>query len=99
MEMCGQVHAPATLPPGKQPPVPIVQEAEWAPEPLWTRWGGEKTPALATNRTPVVQPVDVAKLTKTQYETLKMNMKKCPNGERYKSNNDELTAHNSGLLH
>jgi hypothetical protein len=24
------------LPPGKGPPVPIVQEAVWAPEPVWT---------------------------------------------------------------
>jgi hypothetical protein len=25
------------LPPGKGPPVPIVQEAGWAPEPVWTQ--------------------------------------------------------------
>jgi hypothetical protein len=25
------------LPPGKGPPVPIVQKAEWAPEPVWTQ--------------------------------------------------------------
>jgi hypothetical protein len=25
------------LPPGKEPPVPIEQEAEWAPEPVWTQ--------------------------------------------------------------
>jgi hypothetical protein len=25
------------LPPGKGPPVPIVQEAWWAPEPVWTQ--------------------------------------------------------------
>jgi hypothetical protein len=25
------------LPPGKEPPVPIVQEAGWAPEPVWTQ--------------------------------------------------------------
>jgi hypothetical protein len=31
------------LPPGKVPPVPIVQEAGWAPEPVWTmRWGYKK---------------------------------------------------------
>jgi hypothetical protein len=34
----GQRHAPAALlPPGKGPPVPIVQEAGWAPEPVWTQ--------------------------------------------------------------
>jgi hypothetical protein len=26
-----------SLPPGKGPPVPIVQEAGWAPEPVWTQ--------------------------------------------------------------
>ena len=31
----GQHHAPAALPPGKDP-VPIVQEAVWAPGPVWT---------------------------------------------------------------
>jgi hypothetical protein len=35
MEVGGQRHAPAALPPGKRP-VPIVQEAEWAPVPVWT---------------------------------------------------------------
>ena len=33
--MGGQRHAPAALPPGKDP-VPIVQEAGWAPGPVWT---------------------------------------------------------------
>jgi len=31
----GQQHAPAALYPGKDP-VPIVQEAGWAPGPVWT---------------------------------------------------------------
>ena len=31
----GQLHAPAALYPEKDP-VPIVQEAEWAPGPVWT---------------------------------------------------------------
>jgi hypothetical protein len=26
-----------TLPPGKEPPVPVGQEAGWAPEPVWTQ--------------------------------------------------------------
>ena len=33
--MRGQRHAPAALYPGKDP-VPIVQEAGWAPGPVWT---------------------------------------------------------------
>jgi hypothetical protein len=32
--VCGQHHAPAAFTPGKGP-VPIVQEAGWAPEPVW----------------------------------------------------------------
>jgi hypothetical protein len=35
----GQHHAPAAFTPGKEP-VPIVQEAGWAPEPVWI--GAEK---------------------------------------------------------
>jgi hypothetical protein len=38
MGVSGQHHAPAALlPPGKGPPVPIGQEAEWAPKPVWTQ--------------------------------------------------------------
>ena len=37
--MRGQRHAPAALNPGKDP-VPIVEEAGWAPGPVWT--GAEK---------------------------------------------------------
>ena len=33
--MGGQRHAPTALPPGKDP-VPIVQEAGWAPGLVWT---------------------------------------------------------------
>jgi hypothetical protein len=32
--VCGQHHAPAAFTPGKEP-VPIVQEAGWAPELVW----------------------------------------------------------------
>ena len=35
MGVGGQHHAPAALPPGKDP-VPIVQEAGWAPGQVWT---------------------------------------------------------------
>ena len=35
MGMGGQRHAPAALPPGKNP-VPIVEEAGWVPGPVWT---------------------------------------------------------------
>jgi hypothetical protein len=38
MEVSGQHHAPAALPPGKQRRVQIWQEAGWAPEPFRTLW-------------------------------------------------------------
>jgi hypothetical protein len=57
MRVSGQRHAPAEiLPPRKGPPVPIVQEAGWAPEPVWTQRLEEKSFAPAGDR-PVVQPV------------------------------------------
>jgi hypothetical protein len=45
------------LPPGKEPPVPIVQEAGWAPEPVWTQRLEEKPSASGRDRTPSVQSV------------------------------------------
>jgi len=36
MGVGGQAHAPAASTPGKDP-VPIVQDAGWAPGPVWTR--------------------------------------------------------------
>jgi hypothetical protein len=48
------------LPPGKGPPVPIVQEAGWAPEPFWTQRLEKKIlcPCRGSNPDrPVVQPV------------------------------------------
>jgi len=41
MGVGGQPHAPAASTPGKDP-VPIVQEAGWAPGPIWT--GGKSRP-------------------------------------------------------
>jgi hypothetical protein len=37
MEVHGNFHVPDAL-----PPVPIGQESEWAPEPVWTLWNREK---------------------------------------------------------
>jgi len=37
MEVGGQFHDPTVLYPGKEPLVPFVQEARWAPGPVWTR--------------------------------------------------------------
>jgi hypothetical protein len=61
MGVSGQPHAPAALlPPGKGPPVPIVQEVGWAPEPVWTQRLEEKSfcPRRGSKPDrPVVQPV------------------------------------------
>jgi hypothetical protein len=61
MGVSGQRHAPAALlPPGKGPPVPIVQDTGWAPEPVWKQRLEEKSfaPRRGSNPDhPVVQPV------------------------------------------
>jgi hypothetical protein len=54
MEVNGQLHTLAALPPGKEPLIPIGYEAEWAPDPVWTLWHREKSLASAGNRTSVV---------------------------------------------
>jgi hypothetical protein len=43
------------LPPGKGPAVPIVQEAGWASEPIWTQRLEEKSLASAGDRTQVAR--------------------------------------------
>jgi hypothetical protein len=54
MGVSGQRHAPAALlPPGKEPPVPIGQEAGWTPEPVWTQRLEEKSSAPAGDRTSI----------------------------------------------
>jgi hypothetical protein len=70
------------LAPGKGPPVPTVQEAGWAPEPVWTQRLEEISfrlcRGLNLNR-PVVQPVArhytdwATRLTKYTYIALLMN--------------------------
>jgi hypothetical protein len=42
-------------PPGEGPPVPIAQEAGWAPELVWTQRLEEISFASAGDRTPVAQ--------------------------------------------
>jgi hypothetical protein len=43
------------LPPGKGPSVPTVQEAGWAPEPVWTQRLEGKSFAPAGDRTPIAR--------------------------------------------
>jgi hypothetical protein len=56
MGVSDQHHAPAALyPPGKGPPVPIGQEAGWAPEQVWTQRLEEKSFAPDGDRTPIAR--------------------------------------------
>jgi hypothetical protein len=48
MEVSGQLHILAALPPGRKLPVPIGLEAR---DPVWTLRGREKYPAPLGNRT------------------------------------------------
>jgi hypothetical protein len=62
MRVTGQRHAPAALlPPGKGPPVPIVQEAGWTPEPVWTQGIEEKSFAL-----PGIEPRSLGRPARSQ---------------------------------
>jgi hypothetical protein len=59
MELSGQLHAPAALPPGKEPVIRIGYEVGWTPEPVWTTWGSKNSyPHRDLNSDPsVVQPL------------------------------------------
>jgi hypothetical protein len=51
MEVGGQFQAPVDLFREKEPPLPIRQEAEWAPEPVWTLWSGDSAVFLFAGHT------------------------------------------------
>jgi hypothetical protein len=59
LEVSGQLHALAALPPEKEPQVPIGQEDGWNSEPVWTIWRSENSwPHRDSNSdSSVVQPV------------------------------------------
>jgi hypothetical protein len=60
--MSGYLNAPATLLPRGKDPVPIAQEAGWAPEPVRTQTLQEKSFRLCRGSNfdrPVVQPVAI----------------------------------------
>jgi hypothetical protein len=57
MGASGYSHAPAKLYLRKRPPVPIVQEAGWASELVWTRKLEESSSASVGDWTPVAQSV------------------------------------------
>jgi hypothetical protein len=52
-----QRHTLAVLYPEERSPVPIVQEARWVSEPVWTQRLEEKSFAPTGDQTPVVQSV------------------------------------------
>jgi hypothetical protein len=55
MGVSGQHHAPDALCAGERTPVPTVQEAGWAPEPVWTQRLEEKSLAPAGDRTRIAR--------------------------------------------
>jgi hypothetical protein len=57
MEVSGQLHIPASLPPGKESPVRIEQESGCAPRAVLDEVEEKNTPAPTGKRTPVVQSV------------------------------------------
>jgi len=59
----GQPHAPAASTPGKDP-IPIVQEAWWAPGPVWT--GGKSRPHWDSN---LDRPIRSQSLYRLSYPT------------------------------
>jgi hypothetical protein len=76
LEMCGQLHAMAALPPGKEPPVHIEEEVEWTPEPVWMRSRSENSwPYQDLNSNPsVIQPIASCY---TDYGILALVLGKC----------------------
>jgi hypothetical protein len=57
MKLSGQLCASAALAPGNGAQVPMVQEAGWALESVWTLQKREKSLATVGQRTPTIQTV------------------------------------------
>jgi hypothetical protein len=57
MEISGHLQASAALPPSKEPPVPIGQQASFSPVLVWMLWNREKALAPAGNLTQEDQSV------------------------------------------
>jgi hypothetical protein len=78
MRVSGELHSPAALYARKVPPVPIVQEAGWASERVWTQRLEKKPFSYAGDRTPFVQSVvvDCTELHKLLNEVYLSNLSK-----------------------
>jgi hypothetical protein len=57
MKVSGLFHAPAALPPDKEPPIPTRQEVRWAQKQVLEAVGEQKNSLLCQESKPVVQPV------------------------------------------
>jgi hypothetical protein len=72
MEVSGQLQAPAALTPWKEPQVPIVYEAGWAPESVWKLWRRESFLVPFGNWSPtdhsVAIPIDLS-MTLSSFDT------------------------------
>jgi hypothetical protein len=63
-----QLHAPASLPPRKESPVPIWQEVGWAPGPVWTTWRKVKIlPLLGLELRPLCRSASSQSLYRLRY--------------------------------
>jgi hypothetical protein len=87
--------------PGKGTPVPIIQEAGWASEPVWTHRLEEKSFAPAGDRTPIARSSDtiLPELTRLpifhEYNSISYVVCKCLNSATF--SNDMLAASVSRL--
>jgi hypothetical protein len=73
LEVSGQFHVPAALPPEKNSPVPIGQCAGWASEPGWTTWRGEKILTLSGLE---LRPLGCQSRSQSLYQNAKIKIKK-----------------------
>jgi hypothetical protein len=92
MEVSGQLDVPAALLPGKESLVPIVLEAGWAPELVWTLWRKEKWLYPTGNWTTAIQPV-VRRYTDWAIPALRLNyLTEVPSGTTNCSEDTSLTG-------
>jgi len=62
MELGGDLHDLAILPPGQELPTPTEQEVGWALDPVWMLQGRQKSLACARNQTSTIVEYPVCTL-------------------------------------